>query len=111
MVGAKERVRILEMSSSMIWFQVSILEEAMEIDPPLTDLTSEGDSTDSEYQDVDDGGAVLVEDCHRGRFFFFFFSHFTAQLSTLSSFLFPLSPYETIQDNDEATMNNYDCLF
>jgi hypothetical protein len=62
MVGAKERVRILEMSSSMIWFQVSILEEAMEIDPPLTDLTSEGDSTDLEYQDVDDGGTVLVED-------------------------------------------------
>jgi hypothetical protein len=33
----------------------------MEIDPPVTDLL-EGDSTDSEYADVDDGGAMLVED-------------------------------------------------
>jgi hypothetical protein len=55
--------------------------------------------------------STLVANCHRGRFFFFFFSHFTAQLSTLSSFLFPLSPYEIIQDNNEATTNNYDCLF
>ena len=30
----------------------------MEIDPSLMDLTSE----DSNYQDVDDGGAMLVED-------------------------------------------------
>jgi hypothetical protein len=33
----------------------------MEIDPPITDL-SEGDLTDSEYADVGDGEAMLVED-------------------------------------------------
>jgi hypothetical protein len=38
------------------------LEEAMEIDPPLTDLTSDDSSTDLEYQDVDDRGVMLVED-------------------------------------------------
>jgi hypothetical protein len=33
----------------------------MEVDPPLVDLTSEG-LMDSEYQNMDDGGAMLVED-------------------------------------------------
>jgi hypothetical protein len=57
-----ERVSVLEMSSSMIWSRVSVLEEAMEIDPPITDLSGDDDSTDSEYADVDDGGAMLVDD-------------------------------------------------
>jgi hypothetical protein len=61
MVGTKERVRVLEMLSSMIRSRVSVLEEAMEIDPPVTDLSGD-DSTDSEYTDVDDGGAMMVED-------------------------------------------------
>jgi hypothetical protein len=61
MVGMKERVGVLEMSSAMIWSRVTIIEDAMEIDPPVMDL-SEDDSTDSEYADVDDGGAMLVED-------------------------------------------------
>ena len=62
LVGAKDRVSVLEMSSSMIWSRVSVLEEAMEIDPPVTDLSGKDDSTDSEYADVDDGGAMLVDD-------------------------------------------------
>jgi hypothetical protein len=62
MIGLKERIRVLEMLLSMIWSWVSTLEEAMEIDPPLTDLTSNEDLTDLEYQDMDDGGAMLVED-------------------------------------------------
>ena len=33
----------------------------MEIDPPVTDLSGD-DSTDSEYANVDDGGAMMVED-------------------------------------------------
>ena len=33
----------------------------MEIDPPITDLSG-GDLTDSEYADIDDGGAMLVDD-------------------------------------------------
>jgi hypothetical protein len=57
-----ERVSVLEMSSSMIRSRVSVLEEAMEIDPPVTDLSGDDDSTDSEYADVDDGGAMLVDD-------------------------------------------------
>jgi predicted RNase H-like nuclease (RuvC/YqgF family) len=61
MIGTKERVGTLEMSLAMIRSRVSIIEDAMEIDPPVTDL-SEEDSTDSEYADVDDGGAMLVED-------------------------------------------------
>jgi hypothetical protein len=61
MVGTKERVGTLEMLSVMIRSRVTIIEDAMEIDPPVTDL-SEEDSTDSEYADVDDGGAMLVED-------------------------------------------------
>jgi hypothetical protein len=60
-VGAKDRIGVLEMSSSMICSRVSTLEEAMEIDPPVTDLSGK-DSTDSEYADVDDGGAMLVDD-------------------------------------------------
>ena len=62
LVGAKERVSILEMSSTMIRSRVTVLEEAMEIDPPVTDLSGDDDSTDSEYADVDDGGAMLVDD-------------------------------------------------
>ena len=62
LVGAKERVSVLEMLSSMIRLRVSVLEEAMEINPPVTDLSGDDDSTDSEYADVDDGGAMLVED-------------------------------------------------
>jgi hypothetical protein len=61
LVGAKDRVGVLEMSSSLIRSRVSVLEEAVEIDPPVTDLSGE-DSTDSEYTDVDDGGAMLVDD-------------------------------------------------
>jgi hypothetical protein len=57
-----ERVSVLEMSSSMIRSRVSVLEEVMEIDPPVTDLSGDDDSTDSEYADVDDGGAMLVDD-------------------------------------------------
>ena len=62
LVGAKERVSILEMSLTMIRARVTVLEEAMEIDPPVTDLSGDDDSTDSEYADVDDGGAMLVDD-------------------------------------------------
>ena len=58
LVGAKERVSVLEMSSTMIRLRVTVLEEAMEIDPPVTDLSRDDDSTDSEYADVDDGGAI-----------------------------------------------------
>jgi hypothetical protein len=62
MVIGGERVSVLEMSSSMIRSRVSVLEEAMEIDPPVTDLSGDDDSTDSEYTGVDDGGAMLVDD-------------------------------------------------
>ena len=61
MIGTKERVGTKEMSSSMIRSRVSTLEEAMEIDPPVTDLSGD-DLTDSEYADVDDGGVMMVED-------------------------------------------------
>jgi hypothetical protein len=61
MVGTKERVGVLEMSSAMIRSRVAIIEDAMEIDPPMTDLL-ERESTDLEYADMDDGGAMLVED-------------------------------------------------
>jgi hypothetical protein len=57
-----ERISVLEMSSSMIRSRVLVLEEAMEIDPPITDLSGDDDSTDSEYADMDDGGAMLVDD-------------------------------------------------
>jgi hypothetical protein len=65
MVGTKERVGTLEMSSAMIRSRVSIIEDAMEIDPPITDLSD--DSTDSEYADMDDGGAMMVEDSEEER--------------------------------------------
>jgi hypothetical protein len=65
MVGTKERVGILEMSSAMIRSRVAIIEDAMEIDPPVTDLLE--DSTNSEYADVDDGGGMLVEDSEEER--------------------------------------------
>ena len=67
LVGAKERVSILEMSLTMIRLRVSVLEEAMEIDPPMTDLSGDDDSTDSEYADVDDGGAMFVDDSEEER--------------------------------------------
>ena len=54
LVGAKERVSVLEMSLTMIRSRVTILEEAMEIDPPVMDLSGDDDSTGSEYTDVDD---------------------------------------------------------
>ena len=60
LVGAKNRVLVLEMLSSMIRLRVSVLEEAMEIDPPVMDLSGD-DSTDSEYSDINDGGAMLVD--------------------------------------------------
>jgi hypothetical protein len=61
LIGAKDRVRVLEMLSLMICLRVLVLEEAMEIEPPVTDLSGE-DLTNSEYADVDDGGAMLVDD-------------------------------------------------
>ena len=67
LVGAKERVSVLEMSSAMIRSRVMDLEEAMEIDPPVTDLSEDDDSTDSEYADVDDGGAMLVDNSEEER--------------------------------------------
>jgi hypothetical protein len=67
LAAGKERVSVLEMSSSMIRSRVSVLEEAMEIDPPIMDLSGDDDSTDSEYADVDDGGAMLVDDSEEER--------------------------------------------
>ena len=67
LVGAKERVSVLEMSSTMIRSRVTVLEEAMEIDPPVTDLSGDDDLTDSEYANVDDGGAMLVDDSEEER--------------------------------------------
>jgi hypothetical protein len=67
LASGKERVSVLEMSSSMIQSRVAVLEEAMEIDPPVTDLSGDDDSTDSEYADVDDGGAMLVDDSEEER--------------------------------------------
>ena len=61
MVGTKERVGVLEMLLAMIQSRVTVIEDAMEIDPPVMDL-SEEDSTDLKYADVDDDGAMLVED-------------------------------------------------
>ena len=60
LVRAKNRVSVLEMLLSMICSRVSVLEEAMEIDPPVMDLSG-GDSTDLEYADINDGGAMLVD--------------------------------------------------
>ena len=65
LVGAKERVSVLEMSSAMIQSRVSVLEEAMEIDPLVTDLSD--DSSNLEYADVDDGEAMLVDDLEEER--------------------------------------------
>jgi hypothetical protein len=67
LAGAKERVSVLEMLSSMIRSRVSVLEEAMEIDPPIMDLSGDDDSMDSEYAEVDDGGAMLVDDSEEER--------------------------------------------
>ena len=62
LVGVKDRVSVLEMLSVMIHLRVTVLEEVMEIDPPVTDLSGDDDSTNSEYADVDDRGAMLVDD-------------------------------------------------
>ena len=67
LVGVKERVSVLEMSLTMIRSRVTVLEEAMEIDPPVMDLSGDEDSMDSEYADVDDGGAMLVDDSEEER--------------------------------------------
>ena len=67
LVGVKERVSVLEMSSAMIRLRVTVLEEAMEIDPPVMDLSGDDNSTDSEYANVDDGGAMLVDDSEEER--------------------------------------------
>ena len=53
---------MLEMLLAMIRSRVLILEEAMEIDPPVTDLSRDDDSTNLEYADVDDRGTMLVDD-------------------------------------------------
>ena len=62
LVRVKGRVSVLKMLSAMICSRVTILEEAMEIDPPVTDLSGEDNSTNSEYADVNDRGAMLVDD-------------------------------------------------
>ena len=67
LVGVKERVSVLEMLSAMIRSRVNVLEEVMEIDPPVTDLSGDEDSTNSKYADVDDGGAMLVDDSEEER--------------------------------------------
>jgi hypothetical protein len=67
LASGKERVSILEMSSAMLRSRVSVLEEAIEIDPPVMDLSGDDDSTDLEYADVDDGGAMLVDDLEEER--------------------------------------------
>jgi hypothetical protein len=58
LLQGKNWLGVLEMSSSMICSQVQVLEDAMEIDPPRTDLTLEN----LDYQEFDDGGVMLVED-------------------------------------------------
>jgi hypothetical protein len=58
LLQGKNQLGVLEMSSLMIHSRVQVLEEAMEIDPPVTNL-SEGEL---EYEDMDDGGVMLVED-------------------------------------------------
>ena len=54
----------------MIRLRVTVLEKEMEIDPPMMDLSGKDDSTDSEYADVDDGGAMLVDDSEDERMLF-----------------------------------------
>jgi hypothetical protein len=58
LIQLRERLSSLEMSSTMLRSWVQTLEDVMEQDPPSVDLTSE----DLEYQDVDDSGAMMVED-------------------------------------------------
>jgi hypothetical protein len=58
LIQSREGLSLLEMSSTMIHSQVQVLEDVMEQDPSSVDLTLD----DSDYQDVDDGGAMLVED-------------------------------------------------
>jgi hypothetical protein len=58
LVRSGERIGVLEMLLAMICTWVQVLEDVMEIDPPLIDLSL----GDSEYADVNDGGIMLVED-------------------------------------------------
>jgi hypothetical protein len=55
---AHEKIGTLEMSLTLVRGRVAFLEDVMEALPTPTDLMSE----DSEYADVDDGGAMMVED-------------------------------------------------
>ena len=48
LIRTKEWVSVLEMSSVMIHSRVTVLEEAMEINPPVTDLSGKDNSTNSE---------------------------------------------------------------
>jgi hypothetical protein len=50
------------MSSSMIWTQVQAVEEVMELDPPFINLMTDDLLIDAEFQDVDEGGAMMEED-------------------------------------------------
>jgi hypothetical protein len=63
-IQSRNQLDVLEMLLSMIHLRVQVLEEVMEIDPLLTDLTLE---EDLDYQDMDDGGAILVEDLEKER--------------------------------------------
>jgi hypothetical protein len=56
---AHEKIGVLEMLSALVRMRVVSLEDVMESSPTPTDLMSDGDS---EYTDVDDGGAMMVED-------------------------------------------------
>jgi hypothetical protein len=58
LVQARERIGILEMSSTLVQDQVSTLEDMMEMALTPMDLTSD----DSDYVDVDDRGVIMVED-------------------------------------------------
>jgi hypothetical protein len=58
LLAGKGRLGVLEMLLVTIHLRVQVLEEAMETDSPSMDLTSE----DSDYQEFDDGGVMLVED-------------------------------------------------
>jgi hypothetical protein len=58
LIESRDRVSRLEMSLVLIRGRVSTLEDVMESSLAPTDLTSE----DLEYADVDNGGAMMVED-------------------------------------------------
>jgi hypothetical protein len=54
---ANEKIGVLEMSLALIRSRVGLLEDVME-----SSLTSTNLMSDDEYADVDDGGAMMVED-------------------------------------------------